>query len=233
MSPRRISVARSTAAMWKAKFLLLAMVAVMAGRAATLSYTGTFTGDGDVELFTFTLASANTVTAQTLSFAGGENAAGMTISPGGFSPDLWLFDATGTLLLQDSPESPNHAAPSDCGPRAIDPLTGFCWDAYLTAALPAGSYTLALTQDGNVLFDGYSLAGGFTEQGVPNYTDVNGLGGDFYLPDGLTERDGDWAVDISGVTDTTAPEPGTGIVTFALLAFALYRRALNSSFKTL
>lgn len=210
--------------MKKAKLLLLTALFVTAGNAATVSYMGTFAGDGDVQLIAFTLPSVSTVTIDTLSFAGGVNAAGTTIPAGGFSPDLWLFDGTGTLLLEDSPESPHHAAPGDCGTRAIDPATGFCWDGYLSAALTAGSYTLALTQDGNVLADGYSLAGGFTEQGVSNYTDVNGLGGEFYLPDGLTERDADWALDISGLPRASIPEPGTGIAALALLGLFIYRR---------
>ena len=192
--------------------------------AATVSYTGTFTADDNVRLFTFTLPAANTVTAETWSFAGGVNAAGNPIPAGGFSPDVWLFDSTGTLLQADSPESPHHAAPSDCGPRAVDPATGFCWDAYLKVALPAGPYTLVLTQDGNVLADGFSLAGAFTEQGVSNFTDVLGLGGEFYLPDGLTERDGQWALDISGIPAAAAPEPGACVAGLALLGLLAYRR---------
>ncbi len=217
------SVAIYLADMLKEKLILLALAAFSTAHAATISYTGLFAGDGDVELLSFTLPAANTVTIQTLSFAGGVNAAGKTIAPGGFSPDVWLFDPTGTLLLADSPESPDHAAPSDCGPRAIDAASGFCWDAYLAANLTEGTYTVALTQDGNVLADGYSLAGGFTEQGVSNYTDVNGLGGSFYLPDGLTERDGNWALDISGVPSTGIPEPGF-IAALGLVCLFVYRR---------
>lgn len=210
--------------MLKDKLIVLAFVAFSTAAATTISYTGLFTGDGDVQLLSFTLPTASTVTIQTLSFAGGVNAAGTTIAPGGFSPDVWLFDPTGALLLADSPESPDHAAPSDCGLRAIDPGSGFCWDAYLNADLTAGTYSVALSQDGNVLADGYSLAGGFTEQGVSNYTDVNGLGGEFYLPDGLTERDGNWALDISGVPPIGVPEPGTGIAALGLVCLGLYRR---------
>lgn len=192
---------------------------------ATVSYTGTFTADDDVQLFTFQLAAPGTVTAQTLSFGGGVNAAGTAIAPGGFSPDIWLFDSSGILLQADSPESPDHSAPLDCGPRAIDPATGFCWDGYINAPLAAGSYTLALTQDGNVLADGFSLAGGFTEQGVPNYTDVLGLGGEFYLPDGVTERDGNWALDLTGVS---TPEP----TSFAAVALGLVLFLARRSFLT-
>src|SRR5579875_468354 len=148
-----------------ARIFLLTLSFTLAN-AAVVSYTGTFTGDGDVQLFNFQLTAPATVTAQTWSFAGGINAAGTVIAPGGFSPHIWLFDSSGILLQADSPESPDHTAPSDCGPRAIDPSTGFCWDAYLNVPLTAGSYTLALTQDGNVLVDGFSLASGFTEQGV-------------------------------------------------------------------
>jgi hypothetical protein len=218
------SVATYLAAMAKNKAVLLTLLAVTAGNAATLSYTGVFTGDGDVQLFSFTIPSANTVTIQSFSFAGGVNGAGTTIPGGGFSPDIWLFDPTGTLLLADSPESPHHAAPGDCGPRGIDAATGFCWDAYSSALLPAGSYTLALTQDGNDLADGFSLAGGFTEQGIANYTDVNSLGGMFYLPDGVTARDGNWALDISGLPATTIPEPNTSIAVLALVSLLIYRR---------
>jgi hypothetical protein len=212
--------------MLQTKVFLLAIMLSGAAAAGTLSYTGTLPTDDSIQLFFFTLPASSTVTIESLSFAGGANAAGTTISSGGFSPDIWLFDSTGTLLQLDSPESPEHSAPGECGPRAIDPSTGFCWDAYQQTSLSPGSYTVALTQDGNVLNDGFSLAGGFSEQGDPNYTDVLGLGGMFYLPDGITERDSAWAVDISGIPVTPTPEPGTWFAGLILLG-TLVRRRFN------
>jgi hypothetical protein len=194
--------------------------------ADVMSYTGTFSEDDTVRLFNVTLTAPATLTARTWSFAGGVNGAFTTIPPGGFSPDLWIFDSGGNLLLADTPESPHHAAPGDCGPRPIDPGTRFCWDAYIGASLPAGSYTVALTQDGNSS-DGF-LADGFSEQGNPNYTDVLSLGGFFYLPDGVTERNGHWAVDITGsASATSVPEPSAGLLlaTAAMLAIAIRRPA--------
>ncbi len=205
------------------KIAILISLCTVFASAGSISYTGAFSTDDEVQTFAVNVASAGTVTIQSFSFGGGVNAAGTTILPGGFSPDLWLFDGTGTLLLLDSPESPHHAAPGDCGVRAIDAATAFCWDGYIQAALGAGSYTVALTQDGNNLADGFSLAGGFTEQGVPNYTDFLSLGGMFYLPDGLTQRDGHWAVDITGVAAPVAgvPEPATWVVGLAVLGLAI------------
>ena len=95
------------------------------------STTGSFIHDDEVS-FDFSLLTPETVTMRT-SFAGGPNANGQLIAPGGFAPVFSLFDAAAPqdLLATDF----GGTAPSACGARNIDPVLGFCLDAYLNENL--------------------------------------------------------------------------------------------------
>jgi hypothetical protein len=188
--------------------------------AANFSFTGNFTHDNDVQLLQFSIASATSVTLNTLSFAGGTNAAGTPIAGGGFTPYLALFDGTGNMLNQTTGKQP-------CGggnPAAPDAATGACWDEYFLydlahlGVLPAGSYTLALTEWDNVAL-GTTLADGFIyDSGPADFT-----GGPF-LENSIgfgVQRDGHWAVDILAVDSASAvavPEPDTLPLALAGLA---------------
>jgi hypothetical protein len=176
----------------------LALLAFSAAAFADISYTGAFQADDDKFLTDFTLVSAMQITIRTWSFAGGTNAAGDVIAPGGFAPVLSLFDSAGNLLLLDS----GGVAPGGCGPRSIDAATGFCLDAYINAFLSAGAYTTVLTQWDNTP-NGPTLADGFLEDGNGNFT-----GGPFLLNAGAGfQRTGNWALDVPGTAITGVPEP--------------------------
>ncbi len=180
---------------------ILMAAALWAGSAsaADFSFTGTFTEDDDIALFAFTVGSPSTVTLQSLSYAGGTNAAGQTIAAGGFDPILALFDSAGNLIDQD-----------DDGSSVVDPETGRSWDVFLQELLQPGSYTVAVTQYDN--FANATLGAGFDRQGQGNFTvnfgcpeaqpafnDVSGGTG--------CGRTANWAFDILGVQ--TAVIPGT------------------------
>lgn len=178
----------------------LVAAAVAAGvapaRAAPVSFTGSFTGDNDVQLFSFTLAAAADVTLRTWSYAGGSNAAGNPIAAGGFDPIVSLFYGSGgpAILI---------GANDDGIGVATDPGSGQARDSLFDLpGLLAGIYTVALTQVANFA-NGPTLADGFLGAGEP------GFGG----------RSGDWALDILGASSAVGlPEPAT--LTLALFALA-------------
>jgi hypothetical protein len=176
-----------------------------------VSTTGSFTHDDDQVSFNFSLLMPETVTMRTWSFGGGTNANGQLIAPGGFAPVLSLFNAAApqSLLATDL----GGTAPSNCGARNIDPVTGFCLDAYLNESLAAGSYFLYLTEFDNTP-NGPTLANGCLEQGKGNFT-----GGPFFLNAGAGfQRTGDWAVDITTPTGTTVPEPSSAALAISVLS---------------
>jgi len=206
--------------------LSLALLGI--SHAASLSYTGNFAQDDDLLTLNFDLASPATVTLRTWSFAGGVNGAGQAIPAGGFAPVLSLFDALGT---QDLLATDHDGGPGVCRPRAPDPASGFCWDAYLNLSLAAGSYLLALTEDDNTP-NGPTFPDGFLRAGQGNFTgdEFGGPpGSSLILADG-SQRTSFWAVDLSGVDAPSdpLPEPSTGILMLlgaALLSFWCRRRS--------
>jgi hypothetical protein len=172
--------------------LSLVLTAGPTARAANFSFTGLFTQDDDVQLFTFTVdtIALETVTLLTLSYAGG-----VGVAPGGFDPVLSLFDPSGVLMNNDDDSS-----------TALDAATGLSLDARLQIALPAGTYRASLTQSPNFatgpnLSDGFQLAG--TGNFAGGFVDISG-----------NQRDGHWAVDIlnvqtAAVVGSAIPEPAT------------------------
>jgi len=194
--------------------------------ATAFSFTGTFTADDDQQIFDFAISTQTVVTLQTWSFAGGTNAASQSIAAGGFSPVLSLFDTTAfnNLLIFDN----GGVAPGGCGARNVDPVTGFCLDAYLSATLSTGQYIVVLTENDNTP-NGPTLSDGFFEQGNGNFT-----GGPFFLnAGGGFQRNGAWAVDITGVDSAGqpgVPEPSnallaSGGILLLIIAAAVRRRA--------
>jgi hypothetical protein len=133
--------------------------ATASGQVSTLSYTGTLGTPQSVFEVTFTLAASDTVTFRTWGFGGGTNAAGQVISAGGFDPLIALFTgpvATATMYLDGSGNPVADAdnllnAPwsyvGNC-PAAGTVAIGAnhdCGDDLMQVALPAGTYTLLLT----------------------------------------------------------------------------------------
>lgn len=211
--------------------LLLALLLLAipgAASASTISFTGSFTADDDVQLFTFDLLTAGTVTITTFGYAGGVNGAGSTISAGGFDPDIAVFQGTGpsaTLIGVNSD--------AGCGTVNADPTTGACWDSQLVLTLiPAGTYTLALTQYANLALGGL-LSDGFSQAGQGNFTGPMFLGSaGSFLDANLVQRTAAWAVDISGVNGAVVngapapvPEPaGLVLMATGLTALFAFRR---------
>lgn len=221
--------------MKRALMLALAATAMAAStsvQASDFSYEGSFLNDDEARLFNFSIAQASTVTLRSYSYAGGNNAAGKTITAGGFDVILSLFDLnTGSLVAQQDDSS---SAPAD-------PVTGARFDVWLASALTPGTYAVYVSQYDN--FAGSSLgdfryAGqpGFTARYCPGANPVSGGQGLFCDITG-TQRTGNWAFDILGadtaqdggtVGTPAVPEPATWmtmIAGFAAIGAALRRRA--------
>jgi len=168
------------------------------------SFQGTFLTDDQVQLFDFTLISPETVTFQTWGYGGGTNAADQVIPPDGFESLLTWFGSDGSYINNSS----------SCG--AGNSYEDACLDAYGQVLLTAGTYTLALTQEGN---DANCASGspgdlscGFSEEGQGDYTPITTGDPDCTAFCGTfgTQEDGDWAVDILNVSTASAtPEPVT------------------------
>jgi hypothetical protein len=209
--------------------VMLGLLCVGVASATSISFTGTFVQDDDMQILYFNLQSATTVTIETWSFGGsslapgGTNAAGNVISAGGFWPVLSVFnDTTGSLEASDA--GGNLSCPS-C---ALDLTTGVAMDAYINVFLQAGTYMLVLTENDNTAI-GPNLADGFLRSGLGNFTSDYSGGtdpGPFLWP--FQDNNGNyihqtehWAVDITGADYAgTTPEPAslalvaTGLVLF-------------------
>lgn len=191
---------------------LSALLGIAAAHAGTLSYRGQFTADDDLFVTQFVLPVVDSVTATTLGYGGGIGGSGPSAAAGGFAPVLTLFmDGFGLIGVA-------RGSSQVCGAGAgnADPVSGFCWDASLSAMLPAGSYTLVLSQDGNEPL-GQILADGYSQTGQHDYTGLAYLGqaGTMFTQVDGTPRTGLWAMDVRA---TSLPEPSTWPM--ALLGFA-------------
>jgi len=229
-------------------FCAALVMAPFACATQSFSFTGTFTSDTDIQFITFTLNSDTPgVTLQTWSYGGGTDAAGASISAGGFDLILSLFDATGQQL------NPGFTGDASCtSPQVSDPTTGVCGDIFYptTRSFPggtwlAGTYTVAITENPNSAL-GF-LSDGFFDNGVLGYgPDTNftcqpgpvgfqGTPPTYPVTDpfcselSLTERTGNWELDILNVDSaqlqSPTPEPASMILSAAgLAALALARR---------
>jgi hypothetical protein len=198
--------------------------------AGNFSFTGIFTQDDQLELFQFTAPSPSLVV-RTWGYAGGTNANGQLILPGGFDPILSVFDATGGLLSS----SPLIDTNNDGAGVATDSTTQNAFDSLLAlnSLNAGGTYLLVLSQNDNSP-NGPTYGDGFSQSGAGNFTAGEfGCGGTAPFCDATpAQRTGSWAVDITGVRDATditnggasaAPEPAsmllfcTGLTGLALL----------------
>jgi hypothetical protein len=214
---------------WVVPLVFVALLAIPgSARALDFSFTGMFTQDDNVQLFNFSVGAPSTVTLMTLSYAGGVNAAGVTIPRGGFDPILALFDSTGMLITQNDD--------GGCGTVQPDGVigvtgTGQCWDTFLQSTLAAGSYTVSIQQYDNFAI-GPTLADGFSRDGEGNFTSSFGCGAPGFCDVSsvpiFNQRDGHWGFDIYNVaqasTPSAVPEPTTlGLLGIGLLGLAGYR----------
>lgn len=197
-----MTIVRKVIAVWAGS-------ALFAASGADFSFTGRFARDDNRRMFTFTLSSAGTATVRTWSYAGGINAAGAPIAPGGFDPSIFLFSDAGTLIAQ--------SLDGGCGVVAEDPITGKCWDSFLRAALPAGTYWVVLGQyDNNP--SGPLLSDPFQRDGAGDFTaSVLGMASGNFWDFALTRRAGAYALDVLGV-DSAKESPALALVSGASYA---------------
>jgi len=185
---------------------LSSLLGLGAAQAGTLSYQGQFATDDELFATRLVLPGDALLTATTLGYGGGTGVAGQAIAAGGFVPVLSLF-LEGFGLVETARGSSNV-----CGPGAgrADPVSGFCWDASFSRLLPAGIYTLVLSQDGNEPL-GQSLGDGYSQAGQADYTGLAYLGqpGAMFVQVDGTSRTGLWALDVQA---TNVPEPGTWLL---------------------
>ena len=198
------------------RVILISAFAVAAASAdANFSFTGDFSTDDQVQLFNVTLTSTVTdVIFQSLGYAGGTNAAGTTIAPGGFDSFFTWYDSAGNQIGTDNDGLNNGGCVN------VGSFNGACLDAYFTGTLTPGNYTLALTESGN--FPNGSLSDGFSEQGMGNFT---ASGTCLVFCDAFGNADtGAWAVDIDNVASAApaiAPAPEPSAIALAIAGLSL------------
>jgi hypothetical protein len=173
-----------------------AVVAALPAHADPLSFSGAFTRDDDVRVFSFSAAAATTVTIETFGYAGGTDPLGHVSGGGGFDPVFALFTGSGTLI-----------AYGDDGATRTDPATGAAFDAVLVTPVAAGNYFVALSQYDNFAV-GPTYADGFLQAGNASFTAANGCSaGRFCDINGFT-RSGYYELAISGAQISAVPEVG-------------------------
>ena len=163
--------------------------------AETISFTGTFAEDDNVQLFNFSLATSASVTMKTYSYGGGTQSNGNIVAAGGFDPILSLFNSSAKLIAQNDDGSPPNVAK--------DPVTNSASDAFLKITLDPGNYSLGLTQLDNFA-NGPKFSDGFSREGEGSYTGFEfGPGsGSFFDFDG-NQRTANWALDIDNVAEAS------------------------------
>lgn len=204
------------------KIARLAVLCACAGsaagtaRASIFSFTGTFSTDDQLEIFSFVAGSTSAVM-RTWGFAGGVNAAGSVISDGGFDPVLSLYGPGPALLpstdLLNISTDGGSSVPAD--PTSFEHFDSFIDTAAVPLTLIAGeTYFLVLSENDNLPL-GNKFGDGFSEQGAGNFSSNFGCPSGPFCDLDVENRNGNWAVDITGVTsavDTSSssvPEPHT------------------------
>ena len=194
-----------------------------------LSFEGTFSSDDNIQYFQVDLGPNSSLTVTTFGYAGGTNGNGMVIPAGGFDPALALFDPSGNLI------EVNDDAP--CSIVNMDPVTGECFDSVIsqTDLTTPGIYTVALTESPDLAQDNLGQPDTFPyPPGTGNFTCAMYGGASATSPFcDITgdQRDGNWALDISGsnlISATAVPEPASFIPVLAGIAMlaVLRRKAL-------
>lgn len=200
--------------------LLAAGNAPAAAALPAFFFDGTFQHDDDLFVHSFTTLTDDVITVRTYGYGGGITSGGVNVEPGGFAPVLSLF-LEGFGLVQLAQGSAN---PCGAGAGSADPVSGFCWDAQFETVLPAGAYTLVLSQDDNNPLGDSPLAG-YSRDGVPDYTGQFFLGmpgATFVQVDGAQRTDR-WALELRA---NVVPEPGVSTL-FALGLAALGALSLS------
>jgi hypothetical protein len=172
-----------------------------AAHADTVSVSGVFAQDDQVQLFFYQVPTTGFVTVSTTSYAGG-----------GFLPVLSLFDFnTHEFLFADTGYSLNQDA-------------SLMWNS-----VGGEWYIVALTQYGNDA-NGPTLEDGFKEQGNGNYTAFPpynpDMPGSSFLNPGPEQRTPDWTVQFDSAAPglVVAPEPSTFVLFGSAAAVLIFRR---------
>ena len=197
---------------WRRASAVAAACLLSAGIASAtpLTYQGIFSTDDEHVSVQINLAGSGTLTAFTSSWA-----------LGGFAPVLTLFGGAGGYQ-----QAVGSATTCGAGSGGPDAATGFCWDAAFATSLQAGNYLLVLTQDGN-LANGDTLADGFSQDGMADYTSQMYLGasnGTLCINVDASQRSCNYAMTVDVALDQggTVPEPAS-LALFGLSGLALLR----------
>ena len=211
-------------------FIVSSLLLAGAACAGTISYTGTLANSTDTVTESVTLTSAGAVVVQTYGFGGGVNAAGTTITPGGFDPFIGVFDSLGNLIQGTSDSLSNYASPVNyagcpmAGTVNIGLYLNQCGDVRLLVGLAAGTYSILLSDANyqpNALFDSPNY--GNLSEGFTDFT-----GGVFQTCADVSNcisPSANWAMDVTTTgAQATAPEPAeVGLVGTGLLSLILAR----------
>lgn len=190
--------------------------------ASTITTTGTFTFDSDLQVVTFNVTVPEEIIVTSFGYGGGLDGLGDLILPGGFAPDLGLFDPSGNLIAQDT--TGGTAIGTGCSNNTNqDPTTHLCLDATIAFSTDVlGTYTVVLSEQ-NIGNDPPSLYTGPGSYSLPPGTDVTTPPFQDILGD---QRNGNFAFDISTVS---TPEPGTVLGVFlGICAIAGWKRRTSS-----
>jgi len=197
-------------------FLSQVLTAVPAG-AVNFSLTGNLASDDTVQLFNFSILTPASVTLRTLSYGGGTNVVGDVISPGGFDPIVTLFDDIGNFIALNDDDGDDGVVDV----ALPDPETGAVFDSFLTIALPAGDYTVAVTQFNNFAL-GPNLANGFRGADTVGFVDDTGATRTSFLAFDILNVD---SVSVVSQPGGVVPEPGSLLLFGSgLVGLAWWRR---------
>jgi hypothetical protein len=192
---------------------LLLVLAATPGLASEILFQGTFATDDQVALFNITAATAEFITIQTYSYAGG-TVDSVVIPGGGFDPSGFLFDNMGDVQVLTN---------GTCSQVGTDSTSGSCNDLFFQDTLGPGTFTLALAVANNTPVD-TAIADGFVNDGNPGFTcAAAATSGNFCdLSTALgTSRTGDYAISITGadavnqVGASGTPEPASMLLLLA------------------
>lgn len=190
----------------------LAILVVSAGvPAASLSLQGLLAADNpnDVALIEFETKAAAALDAQTWSFGGGTNAAGQAIAAGGFDTFVSLFAGWGGSATFMASNDDGLCPPGTAAPACAD-------STLRITALPAGRYTIAVSQPANFSF-AENLGAGTLGDGFI------GLAGSWSGGACTASCSSAYALDIT--SSALVPEPAAPLLlALGLLALRLKRR---------
>jgi hypothetical protein len=187
------------------------------------SEMGTLSTPEDTVLINLTLTTTGNVTLQTYGFGGGTNAAATLVPSGGFDAFVGLFSGTGptALFINGTSDILSNYSPGcpPAGTLTIGSVPAQCGDVNLQfTSLPAGTYTVLLTDGANVPNAVFESSPAYLGDGFTDLT--GGVFQTCYDANDCNNDTGHWALDITAPDGSTIPEPAPlGMVVMGL-AFA-------------